>query len=155
MQDDPNEKTTTRYDVSAEKAGARLDAFLAHAQTDLSRTRIKQLILADAISINGETVNEPRYKIKTDDLIEVSAPPPVDPSPLPENIPLDVIYEDDHLIVVNKPVGLVVHPAPGSTNGTLVNALLYHCGETFAGIGGVKRPGILPPNLPTMDARGR
>jgi len=143
MQDGPVGEVSTSYQVDDEKASDRLDAYLAHAQNELSRNRIKQLILAGAATINGETVVEPKFKVKFGDTIVLSAPPPEDPDPQPENIPLDVIFEDDQLIVINKPAGLVVHPAPGSTTGTLVNALLHHCGESFAGIGGVKRPGIV------------
>ncbi|WP_193334727.1 RluA family pseudouridine synthase [Devosia beringensis] len=129
--------------VDAEMAGGRLDAALAKAHSVLSRSRIKELILTGAVSIDGKPVSEPKYRLSAGETIILLAPPPEDPEPQAENIPLDILYEDDQLIVINKPVGMVVHPAPGSPNGTLVNALIYHCGESLQGIGGVKRPGIV------------
>lgn len=129
--------------VDADMAGGRLDASLAKVHTVLSRNRIKDLILGGAVSINGATVSEPKYRLTAGETIVLVAPPPEDAEPHPENIPLDILYEDDQLIVINKPVGMVVHPAPGSPDGTLVNALLFHCGDSLQGIGGVKRPGIV------------
>lgn len=129
--------------VDAGMAGGRLDATLAKALPVFSRNRLKDLILAGAVAINGETVAEPKYKVREGDALLVTAPEPVDADPEPENIPLSILYEDPYLIVIDKPVGMVVHPAPGSLSGTLVNALLYHCGDSLAGIGGVKRPGIV------------
>ncbi|MHA6690835.1 RluA family pseudouridine synthase [Devosia sp. A449] len=129
--------------VDADLAGLRLDAALAKAHPVLSRSRIKDLILAGAVSMNGKTVSEPKYRLTAGETIILLAPPPEDAEPHPENIPLDILYEDDQLIVINKPVGMVVHPAPGSPDGTLVNALLFHCGDSLQGIGGVKRPGIV------------
>ncbi len=124
-------------------AGGRLDAVLAKAHPVLSRNRLKDLILNQAVSINGAIVSEPKYRVSAGETIILVAPPPEDPEPQPENIPLDILYEDDQLIVINKPVGMVVHPAPGSPSGTLVNALIYHCGSSLQGIGGVRRPGIV------------
>lgn len=129
--------------VDAETAGGRLDATLAKALPVFSRNRVKDLILAGAVSINGETASEPKFKVKLGDEIVLTAPEPVEAEPVPENIPLAILYEDKDLIVIDKPAGMVVHPAPGSWTGTLVNALLYHCGDSLAGIGGVKRPGIV------------
>ena len=129
--------------VDAALAGGRLDAVLARAHDQLSRSRIKDLILAAAVTIDGKTVSEPNYRLKAGETIVLLAPPPEDAEPEPEDIALDILYEDEHLIVINKPVGMVVHPAPGSPRGTLVNALLFHCGESLQGIGGVKRPGIV------------
>lgn len=129
--------------VDETTAGGRLDAMLAKAHDVLSRNRIKDLILGGAVSIDGKTVSEPKYRLKTGETIVLLAPPPEDPEPEAEDIPLDILYEDDDLIVINKPVGMVVHPAPGSPNGTLVNALIFHCGDSLKGIGGVKRPGIV------------
>jgi 23S rRNA pseudouridine1911/1915/1917 synthase len=129
--------------VDAALAGGRLDAVLAREHDQLSRSRIKDLILAAAVTIDGKTVSEPNYRLKAGETIVLLAPPPEDAEPEPESIPLDILYEDDQLIVINKPVGMVVHPAPGSPRGTLVNALLFHCGESLQGIGGVKRPGIV------------
>ena len=129
--------------VDETMANGRLDASLAKAYTVLSRSRIKDLILSGAVTIDGTVVSEPKYRLTAGETIILLAPPPEDAEPHPQNIPLDILYEDDQLIVVNKPVGMVVHPAPGSPDGTLVNALLYHCGDSLQGIGGVKRPGIV------------
>jgi 23S rRNA pseudouridine1911/1915/1917 synthase len=129
--------------VDAELAGGRLDAVLAKAHDALSRSRLKDLILTGAVAIDGVTATEPKYRVKAGETIILIAPPPEDAEPLGEDIPLDILYEDDQLIVINKPVGMVVHPAPGSPNGTLVNALIFHCGASLQGIGGVKRPGIV------------
>ena len=129
--------------VAADRAGGRLDATLAGAHAALSRNRIKELILAGAVAIDGRTVSEPKYRLRAGETIVLLAPPPEDPDPQPEDIPLDILYEDEHLIVVDKPAGMVVHPAPGSPGGTLVNALIHHCGESLRGIGGVRRPGIV------------
>ncbi|MEP7241026.1 MAG: RluA family pseudouridine synthase [Devosia sp.] len=126
-----------------EFAGGRLDAVLAKAFPAFSRSRIKDLILAGAAAINGQTASEPNARIKAGDVLLLSAPPPIDADPQPEDIPLAILYEDDDLIVIDKPVGMVVHPAPGSTHGTLVNALLFHCKGGLPGINGVKRPGIV------------
>ncbi len=129
--------------VDAELAGGRLDAMLARALPAFSRNRIKDLILAGAVAINGQTALEPKTRVKSGDALILNAPPPEDPEPEPEDIPLDILYEDDELIVINKPVGMVVHPAPGNARGTLVNALLFHCKGSLPGINGVKRPGIV------------
>jgi 23S rRNA pseudouridine1911/1915/1917 synthase len=129
--------------VTEAMAGGRLDAVLAQAHDVLSRSRIKDLILEGAVTIDGKPAAGPKYRLKAGETITLVAPPPEDPDPQPEDIPLEVLYEDDHLIVINKPVGMVVHPAPGSPSGTLVNALIYHCGTSLKGIGGVKRPGIV------------
>jgi 23S rRNA pseudouridine1911/1915/1917 synthase len=143
MQEDLGEELAWSVVVDADMAGNRLDAALAGAIPEFSRNRIKDLILAAAVAINGQTVTEPKYRIRQDDILTLLAPPLVDAEPQPEAIPLDILFEDEALIVVNKPVGMVVHPAPGSLHGTLVNALLHHCGESLVGIGGVKRPGIV------------
>jgi len=124
-------------------AGGRLDAELARAHAALSRNRIKDLILAGAVTIDGRVVSEPKYRLKPGETIVLLAPPPEDPDPQPQDIALDILYEDEHLIVLDKPVGMVVHPAPGSPDGTLVNALIHHCGASLKGIGGVRRPGIV------------
>ncbi|HEY4201847.1 MAG TPA: RluA family pseudouridine synthase [Devosiaceae bacterium] len=143
MQDLSGEEVEFAYTVDAQANGGRLDAVLAKAHTVFSRSRLKDLILEGAVSVDGVTVSEPKYRVKAGETIVVVAPEPEDPEPQPENIPLDILYEDDELIVINKPVGMVVHPAPGSWTGTLVNALIYHCGDSLRGIGGVKRPGIV------------
>jgi 23S rRNA pseudouridine1911/1915/1917 synthase len=143
MQDFSGEEVDFEVAIGPDTAGGRLDATLARALPSFSRNRVKDLILAGAVTINGQTATEPKLKLKAGDAVVLSAPEPVEAEPKPENIPLDVLYEDDHLIVIDKPVGMVVHPAPGSLTGTLVNALLFHCGDSLAGIGGVKRPGIV------------
>ena len=130
-------------DVDDGIADGRLDAVLAKALPTFSRNRIKDLILAGAVAINGQTAAEPKRKVKLGDRLVLLAPPPEDPDPEPEDIPLDILFEDDELIVINKPVGMVVHPAPGAARGTLVNALLFHCKGSLPGINGVKRPGIV------------
>lgn len=130
-------------DVSAAEAGDRLDGVLGRGLEQFSRSRVKDLILAGAVSINGQTVSEPKYRVKAGETVLLVAPEPVEAEPTPEDIPLDILYEDDQLIVINKPVGMVVHPAVGNLTGTLVNALLFHCGMSLAGIGGVRRPGIV------------
>ena len=109
----------------------------------ITRNRIKNLIENKQLKADGKIVNNPSLKIKNCKIIEIILPKPSEAIPLPENIKLDILYEDEFIIVINKKSGMVVHPAPGSLNGTLVNALLYHCGDNLKGIGGVKRPGIV------------
>ena len=121
----------------------RLDVFLAKSLPDLSRSRIKQLILDGEVAIDGLTILEPKLRVKPAMQISLKKPPPEAPEPKPENIALDILFEDEHLVVVNKPADMVVHPAPGALKSTLVNALIYHCGDSLSGIGGVKRPGIV------------
>ncbi len=128
--------------------GTRLDKALTEiADTPgLSRSRVRALIEGGAVRRLSEpagTVTDASGKVKGGELYRIAVPPPAPAKPEPENIPLDVVFEDDHLIVVNKPVGMVVHPAPGAYTGTLVNALLWHCGDSLSGIGGEKRPGIV------------
>ncbi|MFZ2102588.1 MAG: RluA family pseudouridine synthase [Oricola sp.] len=124
--------------------GARIDQWLASATAgDLSRSRIRQLIEQGHVRLNGETVTEPKRKLKAGDRIEFALPEPEDAEPRPEDIPLSVLFEDADVIVIDKPAGLVVHPGAGNPAGTLVNALLHHCGDSLSGIGGVKRPGIV------------
>ncbi|MCF6321540.1 MAG: RluA family pseudouridine synthase [Rhizobiaceae bacterium] len=124
----------------------RLDAFVTAAMpSHVSRSRIKALIKQGNVTVNGTPNREPNYRLKLNDKINLQIPEPDQPIPQPENIPLEVLFEDDHLIVINKPAGMVVHPAPGNWSGTLVNALLHHCGDSLAGIGGVRRPGIVHP----------
>ena len=121
--------------------GTRLDQFVA-THADLTRSAAARLIEDEAVSVNGKTVAK-NYKITKGDAVEVTLPEPEPCEALPENIPLDIIYEDADIIVINKPVGMVVHPAAGNPSGTLVNALLYHCGASLSGVGGVIRPGIV------------
>lgn len=143
MQDHSGEDVDFEVTIGHELAGGRLDAALAKALPVFSRNRVKDLILAGAVAINGQPQTEPKFKVKDGDAVVLTAPEPVEAEPRPEDIPLAILYEDADLIVVDKPVGMVVHPAPGSPDGTLVNALLHHCGDSLAGIGGVKRPGIV------------
>ena len=131
------------YRVEKDDQHLRLDKYLAEKSSDLSRTRIKDLIQVGLVFINGQVTSDVALRIKEGQVIQITIPPLIDPTPAPENIPLDILYEDDDLIVINKPAGLVVHPAPGNPEGTLVNALLSHCGESLSGINGVRRPGIV------------
>lgn len=124
--------------------GQRFDSWLADRMpSHISRTRIKSLIKAGNVILNGTPCAEPNFRLKGNETVTLEIPEPEDATPLPENIPLDILFEDDHLIVINKPAGMVVHPAPGNWSGTLVNALLHHCGKSLSGIGGVRRPGIV------------
>ena len=116
---------------------------LNDSNLSLSRSRIKKLIEGKNIKIDGLEVKDPSFKIKNSRLITIQFPPADNPIPLPEKIDLEILYEDQYMIILNKQAGIVVHPAPGSPNGTLVNALLHHCGKSLEGIGGVKRPGIV------------
>jgi 23S rRNA pseudouridine1911/1915/1917 synthase len=121
----------------------RLDKALAILHPDLSRSRLKLLILSGDVIVSDFIIKTASYKVKAGEKIIINVPAAVDDTPRAENIPLDIVYEDNDLLVVNKPVGMVVHPATGHQSGTLVNALLYHCKDDLSGIGGVKRPGIV------------
>lgn len=130
--------------TAGEDAQGRLDAWLAtELDGEFSRSRLKALIEQGVVTINGRACTEPKKKISPGDTIEITLPEPEDPEPKGENIPLEVLYEDADVIVIAKPAGLVVHPGAGNWTGTLVNALIYHCGDSLSGIGGVKRPGIV------------
>ena len=130
--------------VPADLAGARLDKALAELLPDLSRARIQALLADGQVADDkGRPVTEAKRKVRTGEGFHVTIPPPVPATPEGQDIPLDIIYEDDHLIVIDKPQGLVVHPAAGNADGTLVNALLAHCKGSLSGIGGVERPGIV------------
>jgi 23S rRNA pseudouridine1911/1915/1917 synthase len=129
--------------VAAEEAGSRLDRVLAQRVAELSRSRHKALILAGRVAIDGTTIRDPGHRVNAGGTIRLDLPPPENAEISPENIPLKVVFEDDDLIVIDKPAGLVVHPAAGNWTGTLVNALVAHCGESLSGVGGVKRPGIV------------
>ena len=143
---------TETVSVAAEDEGSRLDRLLAARIPALSRSRLKALILDGQVSIQplgvtsaeaGRTILDPSAQVKSGDTITVTLPPPEDAKPAGEDIPLSLVYEDDDLIVIDKPAGLVVHPAAGHATGTLVNALIAHCGDSLSGIGGVRRPGIV------------
>ena len=129
--------------VPTEAAGARLDKWLADAGTGMSRSRLRVLIEEGRVTANGQPATDASAKVAPGAVYTIQLPAPVGALPEPEDIPLDIVFEDKHLIVINKPVGMVVHPAPGSTHGTLVNALLFHCKGSLPGINGVKRPGIV------------
>lgn len=128
--------------VIADSAG-RMDKILAGLVPDVSRSRLKALILDGQVNVNGAICADPSHGVSPGDEIALIVPEAIDALPQPENIPLDIVYEDDDMLVINKAAGMVVHPGAGNADGTLVSALLYHCGESLSGIGGVKRPGIV------------
>jgi 23S rRNA pseudouridine1911/1915/1917 synthase len=129
--------------VAADHAGERLDRVLAARIADLSRSRLKALILSGDVAIGGRTIRDPSHRVNVGDAVVVDVPPPEPAEPQAESIALNVVFEDDQIIVIDKPRGLVVHPAAGNWTGTLVNALIAHCGASLSGIGGVRRPGIV------------
>lgn len=128
--------------VTDSLSGERLDKAIPLLHSDLSRSSVQQLISDEAVMVNGKIANK-KYSVRSGDVISLTVPEPKELSVEKENIPLDIVYEDEHLLVVNKPKGMVVHPAAGNYEGTLVNALLYHCGDSLSGINGVIRPGIV------------
>ncbi len=128
--------------ISAEQAGMRTDKFLSQEFPDKTRSSLQKLIEDGCVRINGKEIAK-NYKLREKDELRVEFPDPQELSLKPQNIPLEIVYEDDDLLVVNKPKGMVVHPAAGNYEGTLVNALLYHCGDSLSGINGVIRPGIV------------
>ncbi|MDD5705936.1 MAG: RluA family pseudouridine synthase, partial [Kiritimatiellae bacterium] len=131
-----------RHDlVVADDAGQRLDLWLTERLPALSRARVQALIAAGQVTVDGGTARA-AARVRRGQRVSVAIPPPQPAVPQPEAMPLDVVYEDDAMLVLNKPPGLVVHPAPGHAGGTLVNALLYHC-DDLPGVGGVERPGIV------------
>ena len=139
----PTPTTPASILVVAEDAGDRLDRVLARHIAELSRSRLKALIEAGAVAVDGATIRDPSHRVNSGMAVRVDVPPPQPAKPAPEPIPLNVVYEDDDIIVINKPRNLVVHPAAGNWTGTLVNALIAHCGESLSGIGGERRPGIV------------
>jgi 23S rRNA pseudouridine1911/1915/1917 synthase len=138
---DPNAAVTLT--VGHEQAGQRLDKALALLAGEISRARLQQVIKEGGVSLNGAVTGDGSRKVIEGDEIALVMPAAKPPDPVGQDIPLDVVYEDEHLIVIDKPAGLVVHPAGGHEDGTLVNALIAHCGESLSGIGGVRRPGIV------------
>lgn len=130
----------TLLTLTSDDDGVRLDAFISK-NSDMSRSLVQKLI-ENSVTVNGKSVSK-NYKVKKGDIIEIDIPEMEESSAFPENIPLDVVYEDSDIIVVNKPCGMVVHPSPGHPAGTLVNALMFHCGDSLSGIGGIQRPGIV------------
>lgn len=133
---------TLRFYVEAADAGIRIDRFLAEHCKDISRSYLQKLLKEQKISVNATSVKA-NYKVQTDDRICLVLPEMTEPDILPEDIPLDILYEDESLLVVNKPKGMVVHPSAGHLSGTLVNAVLFHCKGNLSGINGVLRPGIV------------
>ncbi len=129
--------------MTDERSGVRLDRFLADTHTDLSRSRLRQLLDAGAVTRGGETIRDANHRVKPGETYLIDVPHPAPATPQGEDIPLIVVYEDKDLIVIDKPAGLVVHPAAGNPDGTLVNALIAHCGDSLSGVGGVARPGIV------------
>jgi len=143
--DDEHEQNdgTLRAAIAPEDAGDRVDAWLGKLWPDLSRSRVQGLIGAGKLTVDGVLVTHAKDKPRAGARYELTLPPPEPAAPQPERLPLNVVYEDAHLVVVNKASGMAMHPAPGSMRGTLVNALLAHCGDSLSGIGGVARPGIV------------
>src|SRR5215472_10461033 len=139
----PSSPTPTSVLVAPNETGERLDRVLARHLAELSRSRLKTLIEAGTVEVDGHTIRDPSHRVNSGAVIKVDVPPPRPARPEPEAIPLNVIYEDADMIVIDKPAGLVVHPAAGNWSGTLVNALIAHCGDSLSGIGGERRPGIV------------
>ncbi|MBS7545568.1 RluA family pseudouridine synthase [Ancylobacter oerskovii] len=135
----------TRLDIiaTAEDEGLRLDRVLVRHLPDMSRTRLQALLAEGRLLRDGRAVTSGSARVPAGARFVLTLPPPEPAEPMAQAIPLAIVYEDDDLIVIDKPAGMVVHPAPGNPDGTLVNALLYHCGDTLSGIGGVRRPGIV------------
>src|SRR5690242_5491284 len=131
--------TRTSVVVASDEAGERLDRVLARHLAELSRSRLKSLIEAGTVEVDGHTIRDPSHRVNSGAAIKVDVPAPQPARPKPEPIPLNVVYEDDDIIVIDKPAGLVVHPAAGNWSGTLVNALIAHCGESLSGIGGDRK----------------
>src|SRR6202166_4245925 len=135
--------TQKSFVVAEPEAGERLDRVLARHVAELSRARLKARIGAGALTLDGHTIRDPNHRVNSGAAVAVDVPPPEPAKPAAEAIPLRVIYEDDDIIVIDNPRNLVVHPAAGNWTGTLVNALIAHCGDSLSGIGGERRPGIV------------
>jgi 23S rRNA pseudouridine1911/1915/1917 synthase len=138
-----NRSRTEKLVATEAEAGERLDRVLAARVADLSRSRLKALILEGHVSIGTRTIRDPSCRVNAGDALAIEIPPPEPAVPAGEAIPLAVLFEDNELIVIDKPKGLVVHPAAGNRSGTLVNALIAHCSASLSGIGGIQRPGIV------------
>ncbi|MEM6903485.1 MAG: pseudouridine synthase, partial [Pseudomonadota bacterium] len=144
LTDDEAGQAALIVNITEDQLGDRLDKALAAKLPDLSRSRIQAIISAGGLTTpQGDVLTNPAQKISDAITLKLIVPIPEQATPEPEDIPLDIVFEDAHLAVINKPAGLVVHPAAGHGHGTLVNALLFHCGDSLSGIGGVKRPGIV------------
>lgn len=131
-----------KFIINENEIGERLDKLISSKLSDKTRSSIQKMIANDNVLVNN-TIKPSSYKVRNNDCIEINIPEPQIIQALPENIPLDIVYEDDDLLVVNKPKGMVVHPAVGNYTGTLVNALIFHCGDSLSGINGLIRPGII------------
>ena len=131
-----------QFEVQLAEDGSRLDTFLAEHVAELSRSAVQQLIVENHVTVDGRPVAK-NTRLKTGSIVHCTVPPPIETQISAQHIPLDVYYEDADLLVVNKPKGMVVHPAPGNYDGTLVNALLWHCKDSLSGVGGELRPGIV------------
>ena len=136
-------KRELQYEVTAEEDGLRLDQYIAGRCMDLSRSYIQKLIKESRVTINKNIQTKTKTAVQESDIVNVSLPDPKELEIKPQDIPLDILYEDNDVLVVNKPKGMVVHPAPGHYEDTLVNAVLYHCRDNLSGINGVLRPGIV------------
>ena len=143
MEQDDVRSRSLEVIVEGDEGSARLDRVLAKRLAELSRSRLKALILAGKVAVRNAPVHDPAYHVGRGDTITIDVPEPADPEPAGEDIALNVVHEDEDIIVIDKPKGLVVHPAAGHESGTLVNALIAHCGASLSGIGGVRRPGIV------------
>ena len=130
------------FELTAAESGTRIDAWLTTEIAGLTRNAAQRLLTDGQVTLNGNPVKK-NYKVSAGDVFLVEIPEAVEVPLVPQNIPIDIVYEDEDVVVVNKPRGMVVHPAPGHPDGTLVNALLYHCGDTLSGVGGERRPGIV------------
>ena len=130
------------FTIETDDVNKRVDVFLNEEMEDISRSALQKNIEKGNITVNGEKISK-NYKLRIGDIVEAELPPPENIDIVPEDIPLDIMYEDDDLIVINKPQNMVVYPAPGHYTGTLVNALMFHCGDNLSGINGVLRPGIV------------
>ena len=133
----------TTHTVLVTMPNYRLDRLLAMHLSHVSRTRLKTLIIKGNVTLDGHTIKDPSYRVKQGQNFCIKIPQPEIAEPNPQKLPLEIVFEDEHLVVINKPAGMVVHPAPGNSDGTLVNGLLAHCGSSLSGIGGVRRPGIV------------
>ena len=131
------------FSVPGTDKGTRIDKWLAMVTGYITRSRLKSLLESGEVSVDNNTVYDPAYRVKSGQVVKLCIPEPSPASPIPQKIPLNIIFEDTDIIVIDKPPGMVVHPAPGNRDNTLVNALLSHCGNSLAGIGGVRRPGIV------------
>ncbi len=129
--------------VERDDVGVRIDKFITNKTTDISRSMAQKLIEKGCVFVDDESIADKNYKTRLDDVYQIILPEPESPIPVAEDIKLDILYEDDDLIVINKPAGMTVHPAAGVTSGTLVNAILFWCKDSLSGIGGVARPGIV------------